>query len=154
MLAGLRGQANQPFTAPSSVERLQVCRSNGLRAVGGGTEGTYNEYFSKDALPQGTCEVPKAPEDSDKDGITDDKDQCDDTPAGTEVDATGCTVVTEPEEELPVDTDGDGVVDEDDACAATPVGTEVDEAGCPVITEDDDDGVLPGGTTPFGRGNN
>ena len=154
MLAGLKGQSNQPFVAPSGVERLQVCRSNGLRAVGGGTEGTYMEYFSKNALPQGTCEVPKAPEDRDKDGITDDKDQCDDTPAGTEIDDTGCTVVTEPDEETPVDTDGDGVIDEDDACAATPVGTEVDEAGCPVTPEDDDDTTPPGAILPGGRGNN
>lgn len=143
ILAGLKGQKNQPFTMPSgSVERLLVCKSNGLRATGGGTDGTYQEYFLKNALPQGTCDVPKPPEDSDKDGVTDDLDECADTPSGAAVDEAGCPVVTEPEEEeVSTDTDGDGVLDEDDECANTPDGTEVDSTGCPVT--DDDSAVTP-----------
>ncbi len=154
MLAGLKGQKNEPFTAPSSVERLTVCRSNGLRAVGGGTEGTYQEYFMKNAIPQGSCDVPKEPEDTDKDGVPDDIDQCADTPAGTEVDETGCPVVTEPEEpdeETPnvPDTDGDGVPNNTDQCPGTQPGVEVDLTGCPVETDE-------GGTTtpPSNRPNN
>jgi 1A family penicillin-binding protein len=135
--AGLKGQKNQPFTAPSGVERLRVCRSNGLIATGGGTDGTYQEYFMRTANPSGTCNVPKAPEDTDKDGVTDDKDTCADTPAGTTVDAAGCPVVEEP-----LDTDGDGVTDEDDVCPNTPTGTTVDTTGCVVTTNNG------GSTTP------
>ncbi len=134
LLAGLKGQANQPFTAPSGVDRITICRSNGLRAVGGGTEGTYQEYFMSGTIPTGTCEVPKEPEDADKDGVTDDKDQCADTPAGTEVDATGCPVEDGEDEDTPdvIDTDGDGVADTLDTCPNTPAGTAVDATGCPV----------------------
>jgi membrane carboxypeptidase/penicillin-binding protein PbpC len=133
MLAGLKGQKNQPFTAPSNVERLTICRSNGLRAVGGGTDGTYQEYFMKSSIPSGVCDVPKPPEDADKDGVIDTDDKCANTPAGTEVDATGCPAE---EEETPVaiDTDKDGVPDATDQCANTPVGTTVDATGCPVAT--------------------
>lgn len=143
IMAGLSGQANQPFTAPSGVERLTICRSNGLRAVGGGTDGTYQEYFARSATPTGTCDVPKPPEDADKDGVIDASDKCANTPAGTEVDATGCEV--EKEEVVPVviDTDGDGVADVDDKCANTPAGSTVDATGCVVTST----GPGNGGTT-------
>jgi penicillin-binding protein 1A len=149
LLAGLQGQNNEPFTAPSDVERITVCRSNGLRAVGGGTDGTYQEYFMEGTVPTGTCDVPKPPEDTDKDGVIDEDDKCADTPAGTKVDATGCPVEKD-DDTTPsiVDTDGDGVADTDDTCADTPAGTKVDAKGCPVTT-----GGTPGdgtgdGTTP------
>ncbi len=144
ILAGLRGQANQPFTAPSGVTRIQVCTSNGLRAVGGGTDGTYNEYFKKNNEPKGTCDVPKPPEDTDKDGVTDDLDKCANTATGTKVDATGCEVVEEEEtpETVVVDTDSDGVADTLDQCADTPEGVEVDSTGCPVPTTGDDTGAF------------
>jgi membrane peptidoglycan carboxypeptidase len=163
ILAGLKGQANQKFTPPSDVTRTLICRSNGLRAVGGGTEGTYQEYFIKDTVPTGTCEVPKEPEDSDKDGVTDDKDKCADTPAGTKVDGDGCPVKEkDPDEEKPepakkVDTDKDGVPDVDDKCPGTPTGTKVDATGCPVTTEETPGTGTDGGTTPTrpnGRGSN
>lgn len=145
ILAGLKGQTNQKFTPPSIIDRISVCRSNGLRAVGGGTDGTYQEYFIKDTIPTGTCDVPKPPEDSDKDGVLDPNDKCADTPAGTEVDETGCPVQEE-EEETPaiVDTDGDGVADVNDRCANTPAGTQVDATGCPVTSGG---GTTPGGST-------
>ena len=129
LLAGLAGQANQPFTAPGSVELLRVCRENGLRAVGGGTEGTYQEFFIRGAVPSGTCEVLPEPEDSDEDGVIDEDDECTNTPEGVEVDATGCPIE---EEEPPVlDSDGDGVPDEIDECADTPSDSLVDDVGCP-----------------------
>lgn len=132
MLAGLSGQKNQRFTTPTNVETVTVCRSNGLRAVGGGTDGTYQEFFVKGSVPSGTCDVPKPPEDTDGDGVFDPDDRCADTKKGTEVDETGCPV-----EEDPVDTDGDGVFDDKDNCAATPAGSIVDEKGC--VVEDDED---------------
>jgi len=131
ILAGLKGQANQPFVAPAGVQQLTVCRSNGLLATGGGTDGTYKEYFLKSVGPSGTCNVPKPPEDTDKDGVIDSEDACADTPAGSEVDATGCIVEVET---TPLDTDGDGVVDTLDKCADTPVGTAVDATGCAVAS--------------------
>ncbi len=72
--------------------------------------------------------------DSDNDGVTDNLDQCPNTPPGTEVDNTGCEVI--------VDADGDGVADEDDQCADTPQGEEVDEDGCADSQKDTDgDGI-------------
>lgn len=141
IIAGLKGQANQPFVAPSSVTRLLICRSDGQRAVGGGTEGTYQEYFMSGTTPRGTCNVPKAPEDSDKDGVNDTDDECADTPDGTKVDATGCPVKDEKEKAdtpLVKDTDGDGAPDSIDECADTPTGAEVDETGCEVVPQEDE----------------
>lgn len=133
ILAGLKGQANQPFVAPSGIERITVCRSDGLRAVGGGTEGTYQEFFIKNSLPSGTCDVPKAPEDADKDGVVDADDKCPDTPAGSVVDATGCVVDDEDDTPAIKDTDGDGVADDKDTCPNTPANTLVDTNGCSVV---------------------
>lgn len=154
MLAGLKGQKNEPFTAPSSVEKLLVCRSNGLRAIGGGTDGTYQEYFKKSAIPEGTCDVPKAPEDTDKDGVTDDKDVCADTTAGVTVDEEGCEVVEEDDTTTtPVvtDSDGDGVPDSVDKCANTPLGTQVDLTGC-AVTPNGNGNTTP--TQPRGQTSN
>jgi len=132
--AGLKGQKNQPFVAPAGVERLTICRSNGLIATGGGTDGTYQEYFIRTAAPSGTCDVPKPPEDADKDGVIDTDDKCANTPSGTKVDAKGCEV----EEDVVLDADNDGVVDTVDQCANTPAGATVDTTGCT---------VTPGGNT-------
>lgn len=112
ILAALRGTANQPFTpAPSGIERIRICSSNGLRATGDGTDGTYEEYFIKGSLPLGNCEVNKPPQDTDKDGVPDDSDICSDTPVGTKVDDKGCPV-----EDPTLDTDGDGIPDSEDDC--------------------------------------
>lgn len=133
MMAGLKGQKNQPFTAPSGVERIRICSSNGLRATGDGTDGTYQEFFKKSTIPSGTCEVKKAPVDTDGDGVNDDVDQCADTPSGATVDENGCEVEEETETETPttpVDTDGDGVADTIDQCPNTPTGSNVNATGC------------------------
>ena len=134
MLAGLKGQKNQPFVAPSDVTKVTVCRSNGLKSLGGGTEATYQEYFRAGTVPSGTCDAVAPPKDTDGDGVVDTADKCADTPSGTSVDANGCPV--EPETPTPApsttDTDGDGVIDTKDKCADTPTGTPVDATGCPV----------------------
>lgn len=75
--------------------------------------------------------APKAPLDSDGDGVPDDMDKCPGTPAGTPVDANGCEL----------DSDGDGVVDSKDKCPGTPRGTKVDADGCPIDGDADGDGV-------------
>ena len=142
ILAGLKGQTNQPFVSPAGVERLTICRTNGLRAVGGGTDGTYQEFFIRGSVPTGTCDVPKAPEDTDKDGVLDPNDLCADTVAGTKVDATGCPEEVEEDVEI-IDTDGDGVADTLDECANTPIGTTVDAKGCTIAATGGGTGTTP-----------
>jgi iron complex outermembrane receptor protein len=80
---------------------------------------------------KGDGPAPRAPKDSDGDGVTDDIDRCPGTPAGTRVDASGCP--------LPADSDGDGVTDDKDRCPNTPAGTRVDANGCEL--DSDGDGV-------------
>jgi OmpA-OmpF porin, OOP family len=60
--------------------------------------------------------------DSDGDGVTDNLDQCPNTPLGVKVDRVGC----------PLDSDGDGVLDILDKCPNTPKGVKVDSSGCPL----------------------
>ncbi|MFW6333052.1 MAG: OmpA family protein, partial [Thermodesulfobacteriota bacterium] len=78
-------------------------------------------------------------EDSDGDGVPDNRDQCPGTPRGTPVDADGCALVAEePEPEgvsvyVVQDRDGDGVPDDADDCPHTPKGVKVDTRGCWII---------------------
>ena len=60
------------------------------------------------------------------------KNKCPDTPAGVQVDASGC----------PRDGDGDGVFDGIDACPDTRKGCVIDSVGCP--KDSDGDGVCDG----------
>ncbi len=80
-----------------------------------------------DSLDQCTGTVAGAPVgsdgcalDSDGDGVADYLDQCSDTPSGAAVDANGCVL----------DSDGDGVSDDIDQCPGTEAGAEVDDTGC------------------------
>ena len=70
--------------------------------------------------------------DKDKDGISDSRDRCPDTPAGVKVDARGCAK----------DSDKDGVPDYLDKCQNTKkeARNHVDKHGCPLDT--DGDGIL------------
>ncbi|OUR90899.1 hypothetical protein A9Q87_13255 [Flavobacteriales bacterium 34_180_T64] len=73
--------------------------------------------------------------DEDNDGITNDLEQCPDTPEGEEVDADGCA-------ESQKDDDGDGVTNDIDTCPDTPDGEIPDADGCAESQKDDDgDGV-------------
>jgi outer membrane protein OmpA-like peptidoglycan-associated protein len=74
----------------------------------------------------------KAIPDSDGDGVLENRDRCPDTPAGAQVDETGC----------PSDSDADGVPDGVDRCANTPPGAEVNATGC---TQDSDRDNIPDG---------
>jgi OOP family OmpA-OmpF porin len=69
--------------------------------------------------------VAAAPGDEDGDGVTNDADQCPNTPAGASVDSIGC----------PLDSDRDGVPDYRDKCPGTPEGAKVDSDGCTVKLE-------------------
>lgn len=73
-------------------------------------------------------------QDADGDGVQDADDRCPNTPAGTEVDASGC----------PLDADGDGVPNGDDRCPNTPPRTPVDDSGCPVVEVTGETWSVPG----------
>ena len=77
----------------------------------------------------GECGEAGSGNDSDGDGVTDDKDRCPDTPAGVPVNEDGCSI----------DSDGDGVADYKDNCPGTPAGVAVNENGCG--PDSDGDGV-------------
>ncbi|MGB2927564.1 MAG: OmpA family protein [Desulfobacterales bacterium] len=83
------------------------------------TSGDMGDFVKNVFLAKIVTPVAK-PLDSDGDGVTDDLDQCPDTPKGVTVDAKGC----------PLDTDGDGVADYLDKCPNTPKGATVDARGC------------------------
>ena len=73
--------------------------------------------------------------DSDNDGVYDGVDRCPSTPAGTQIDETGCAI----------DKDNDGVINGQDQCPMTPAGAKVDAKGCEVVVKSldaDNDGVL------------
>lgn len=65
--------------------------------------------------------------DDDEDGISNDVDQCPNTPAGSVVDAFGC-VITDTEN----DSDNDGIHDDIDECPETLPDTTVNEVGCEI----------------------
>ena len=67
-------------------------------------------------------------DDDDYDGISNDVDQCPNTPVGANVDEVGCVIPS------PDDNDGDGISNDDDLCPNTPAGASVDEVGCEVVT--------------------
>lgn len=65
--------------------------------------------------------------DSDHDGVPNNRDQCPNTPPGTQVNAQGCPVAKEQK-----DSDNDGVPNSRDKCPNTPRGEQVLANGCPV----------------------
>ncbi|MDD3528419.1 MAG: OmpA family protein, partial [Gallionellaceae bacterium] len=108
-----KAQAAAPTAAPITTE---VTITSPKPAT---TQVTITSPAPAATVPAATALAP-APVDSDGDGVTDDKDQCSNTPAGRRVDAKGCEM----------DGDGDGVVDALDKCPTTPAGRQVDAKGC------------------------
>ncbi|MBN8430993.1 carbohydrate-binding protein [Microbulbifer salipaludis] len=70
--------------------------------------------------------------DEDGDTVPDQLDQCPGTPAGIEVDSSGCPIAG--------DDDLDGVWNDVDQCPQTPLNTPVDSNGCSLL-DDDNDGI-------------
>lgn len=103
-----------------------------------GAECDDDNPCTVDSCPGGTCThtpLPNCP-DADRDGVTDDDDDCPATTTGAEVNAAGCA-------DFQRDTDGDGVTDDADECSRSPAGETVDVLGCGNSQRDDDaDGVL------------
>jgi len=91
------------------------------------TTNSSKDFFAEHSL--GVIFSFGGSKDADRDGVSDDKDKCPDTPKGVKVDAFGC----------PLDSDGDGVADYLDKCPDTPGGVKVDAQGCPL--DSDGDGV-------------
>ncbi|MBA3853847.1 MAG: hypothetical protein C0503_05495 [Gemmatimonas sp.] len=120
LLAGLQANFSPRFAlrADAIYDQIPVARYDAA-----GPEATNIHYQIGLVLRRG-------PKDSDGDGVYDNKDRCDATPAGVRTDAFGC----------PPDTDADGIADHADRCASTSAGTPVDANGCPRDT--DGDGVL------------
>ena len=58
--------------------------------------------------------------------ITDELDNCPDTPSGSTVDENGCAI-------FQIDSDNDGISDDLDLCPDTPENTSVSSDGCPLI---------------------
>ena len=116
------------------------------------------------AIPELYPEDPEVP-DADRDGFSDDEDDCDDTPEGEPVHPDGCSDsqrdadgdgVSDAEDRCEghndnvdvdadgivdgcdslIDSDNDGVADADDTCPDTPAGAEVDANGCEIQTAD------------------
>jgi mono/diheme cytochrome c family protein len=86
---------------------------------------------SEDAFP----EDPSEWADSDGDGVGDNSDMCANTPAGSMVDARGCSAGQ-------LDSDNDGVNDAADQCPNTPAGETANAQGCSASQLDADaDGV-------------
>jgi OOP family OmpA-OmpF porin len=102
----------------------------GYRDLGQG----YNEYSAKLGLAYIFGQTNTAPvrKDGDNDGVYDAVDRCPNSPTGTQVDPTGCSV----------DMDNDGVLNTVDQCPNTPAGTKVNAKGCSVDLDKDSDGVL------------
>lgn len=127
--------AQYVICVPETV-MIDVADSTG--AVVASLAAGANQAGSKDLR---SCpESPSEPADADNDGVTDDKDLCPGTLAGTPVDASGCTLVV-----VRPDVDVDGVPDDGpDQCLGTLPGVVVDATGCPVVIEpvdSDNDGV-------------
>jgi outer membrane protein OmpA-like peptidoglycan-associated protein len=108
---------------------LAVIRNSGDSGGGGG-----DRSFTDVSVGIGVSYMlgSKAIPDSDGDGILENRDRCPDTPAGAQVDGTGC----------PSDSDADGVPDGVDRCANTAPGAEVNATGC--TRDSDGDNIADG----------
>ena len=86
-------------------------------------DGVFDVYDKCQETPEGfSVDIYGCPIDTDLDGVVDYQDRCEDTPKGINVDIKGC----------PIDTDEDGIADYKDSCIHTPTGISVDPLGCPL----------------------
>jgi len=117
------------------IRKASVATGNNDWAAAAGTTADDSEWIVKDKDDFANVGSHTYVPDSDGDGVTDDVDQCPDTPSGASVDANGCA-------DSQKDTDGDGVTDDVDQCPDTPSGASADANGCADSQKDTDgDGV-------------
>jgi outer membrane protein OmpA-like peptidoglycan-associated protein len=110
--------------APDVIGQLTISKSKVSAIQFNAHKMVLNEY-SKLALSD---------MDGDGDGVSDDLDQCLNSPWGYEVDQNGCS--TDPnlaKSSNPFDQDNDGVINDMDQCPDTPQGIIVDSRGCSAI---------------------
>ena len=97
---------------------------------------TYTVIYSSTRQVLGTVRVAAngrgVGDDTDSDGVYDDRDECANTPRSERADERGCG----PSQR---DTDSDEVTDDRDECANTPRGERADERGCGPSQRDSDD---------------
>ncbi|VUD69093.1 Outer membrane porin F [Thalassocella blandensis] len=100
------------------VQGLETGESDYLAALG------LNLRFGQDSQTRTPVSkaAPSTGNDSDKDGVINELDQCPTTLPGVAVDSVGC--------DLAKDTDQDGVVDQQDKCPNSKAGANVDDTGC------------------------
>ena len=117
------------------IRKASVATGNDDWVASAGTTADDSEWIVKEKDDFSDIGTHAYNPDSDGDGVTDDIDQCPDTPSGESVDANGCS-------DSQKDTDGDGVSDDLDQCPDTPDGVTVDMNGCADSQKDSDgDGV-------------
>lgn len=132
----LDGTTYTPFdpaddTSPVTISGLQLGVNYGIRLKAVNSVGSSGPSDPVFITLDGTAPVV----DSDGDGVSDNDDQCSNTPAGATVDANGCSAAQ-------LDADGDGVSNDNDDCDNTPQGEDVNASGCSLSQLDSDgDGV-------------
>jgi len=107
--------------------RIAVRTELRYRSDGSNSEQRYSEWILSAGLEFKLTRQKPAYRDSDGDSVVDERDRCEDTPAGADVDQFGCLTN--------VDADQDGVPDQLDMCAGTPAGASVDIHGCRTVEE-------------------
>jgi OOP family OmpA-OmpF porin len=102
------------------------------QSLDSGDSNTHVGYKLGLAYTFGGSSASAVPKDGDNDGVMDGRDKCLFTPAGTQVDTSGC------EQSLAAvqDQDQDGVADKQDRCANTAMSDKVDANGCSLFTEE------------------
>jgi len=118
--AGIKFYMNENLSIRPDIHFADVDEFDDSHAI---ASLSLSWIFGADSAPA-PKPVPKAPLDSDNDGVINSQDNCPTTLTGVKVDSIGCAL----------DSDGDGIVDHLDQCENTPSNTEVDEAGCPAIS--------------------
>jgi outer membrane protein OmpA-like peptidoglycan-associated protein len=110
--------------APDAIGQLTISKSKLSSIQFNAHKMVLNEY-SKLSLSD---------MDSDGDGVSDDLDQCLNSPWGHEVDQNGCSKdLNQAKKGNPFDQDNDGIIDNMDQCPDTPQGNIADSRGCSAI---------------------
>jgi OOP family OmpA-OmpF porin len=153
------------FAEAGYIHGINSTRTNNIN--GNSIEEPWHDNFIKAVVGIEIC-FGKAP-DADRDGISDNKDKCPDTPLGVKVDKSGCALDSDGDGILDAvdkcpkvkglvafegcpDTDGDGIVDNDDDCPT--VKGLIQFKGCPDsdgdgITDSKDDCPMVAGSKVF-----
>ena len=116
------GAGDKYYISPATALYMEVGYINGIETTNVGKKVRDNFWKATVGIEFDFGKTP----DSDMDGVSDNKDECPNTPAGVAVDAKGC----------PIDTDGDGVADYIDDCPTIAGLTSL--KGCP---DKDKDGI-------------